>query len=103
MQPLHEELEPIPFLDSPNVVSFTYCRRSGDLATAYCQATGSGWYKTSRVPGQCITCRFASVQPAEEDDELVDFGSPFPGSAVTPPPAGFDLGAEAGTGLGVGH
>ena len=41
MQPLHEGLEVIPFRDSPNVVSFTYCRVSGDIATAYCPSTGS--------------------------------------------------------------
>jgi len=57
MQPLHEGLEVIPFRDSPNVVSLTYCRTSGDLATADCTRTGSGWYRSSRVPGQCIMCR----------------------------------------------
>jgi len=101
MQPLHEGLEPIPFLDSPNVVSFTYCRRSGELATSYCTATGSGWYKTSRVPGQCLTCRFGSLTEAAEDNGS-GFGSLFPGadSGLSTPPSGFDVGAGLDSGAG---
>jgi len=99
MQPLHEGLEVIPFPDSPNVVSFTYCRISGDLATTYCAATGSGWYKTSRVPGQCITCRFGlgSSGDGEEDDGLeAYFGNILPGAGgnANVPPAVPDAGGS---------
>jgi len=103
MQPLHEGLEPIPFLDSPNVVSFTYCRRSGDIATTYCSATGSGWYKLSRVPGQCITCRFGfNLAGEDEDDDIVSFGSALSGYGESSPPAGSDLGEDPGAGTDLG-
>ena len=58
MQPLHTDLEYKDFIESPNVVSMTYCTESGGIATAYCPTTASGWYKTSRIlqlhpPHQC--------------------------------------------------
>ncbi|MCL2580015.1 MAG: transglycosylase domain-containing protein [Oscillospiraceae bacterium] len=65
MAPLHEDKEVISFPDSPNVQSMTYCLASGGLATAFCPATGSGWY-TSRLPSQCIIHRFGFVE-AQED------------------------------------
>ena len=96
MQPLHEGLEVIPFRDSPNVISLTYCRVSGDIATGYCESgTGSGWYKASRIPGNCITCRFQLMRPAEDEDDSLGAGSELPGGSniiVLP-----EMGAGAGT------
>ena len=76
MQSLHEGKEVIPFPDSPNVTSLTYCLASGDLATAYCPATGSGWY-TSRIPGQCIMHRFGFVEAQEDEFADSDGGTSF--------------------------
>jgi len=67
MQPLHEGLPVIPFMDSPNVVSMVYCAVSGDLATEYCTHTGSGWYKRSRIPGHCVIHRFGIIEALEDD------------------------------------
>lgn len=90
MQPLHNDLETIPFMDSPNVVSMTYCMTTGDIATAYCPTTGSGWYKRSRIPNNCFL-HTADYRPEEEG-----------GSDQSETPSGEDeLGRQdEGTGLG---
>ena len=79
MEPLHQGLEPIPFLDSPNVVSFTYCRDSGYLATPFCPRTGSGWYMVGRVPAQCVIHRFGLPTPQPDGYQGDDFGAQLPG------------------------
>jgi len=71
MQPLHEGLEYKEFMESPNVVSMTYCTESGGIATAYCPSTASGWYKTSRIPSNCTLHTSAPVV-AEHRDRLND-------------------------------
>ena len=46
----------VKFPESTNVISATYCQKSGDLAGSYCTETGIGWYKKSNVPGTCTQC-----------------------------------------------
>ena len=46
----------VKFPESSNVVSATYCQKSGDLAGPYCSETGTGWYKKSNIPGNCTEC-----------------------------------------------
>lgn len=44
------------FPSSSNVITCTYCQKSGDLATASCTSTATGWYKTTNIPGYCTVC-----------------------------------------------
>ncbi|MBQ7874626.1 MAG: transglycosylase domain-containing protein [Oscillospiraceae bacterium] len=46
----------VTFPESTNVVSATYCLKSGDLAGSSCTETGTGWYKKSNMPGTCTEC-----------------------------------------------
>ncbi|MBQ4643709.1 MAG: transglycosylase domain-containing protein [Oscillospiraceae bacterium] len=46
----------VKFPESTNVISATYCQKSGDLAGSYCTETGIGWYKKSNIPGTCTQC-----------------------------------------------
>lgn len=56
MSRVHENLEYAEFEEWGNVVSKTYCKISGDLATDACTETGTGWYKKSNIPGYCVEC-----------------------------------------------
>ncbi|MGI6403306.1 MAG: transglycosylase domain-containing protein [Oscillospiraceae bacterium] len=72
MQPLHTDLEYKDFIESPNVVSMTYCTESGGIATAYCPTTASGWYKTSRIPSNCTLHTSAPIEAGERSDFDID-------------------------------
>lgn len=68
MQPLHKDLEYKDFMESPNVVSMTYCTETGLIATQHCPNTASGWYKTSRIPSNCTLHTSAPIEAGEGDD-----------------------------------
>ncbi len=68
MQPISEKLDPIPFMESDQVVSRTFCQITGNLATESCPATASGWYKTSRIPPTCSGDHTISLPPGEDDE-----------------------------------
>lgn len=78
MEPLHEGLEPKEFFASEEVVSLTYCTISGDLASANCTSTQTGWYKSSRKPGMCtghpVSTGDDDLPPEEE--KAGDSGAP---------------------------
>lgn len=78
MTSVHEDLEPIPFTEYGEVVSMPYCVASGDLATSNCPATATGWYKKSKLPGQCT--QHTSVKITENTDDNSKEGS----SSATP-------------------
>ena len=46
----------VTFPESTNVISATYCVKSGDLAGSACTETATGWYKKSNIPGNCTDC-----------------------------------------------
>ncbi len=61
-----------PSLDFPvssNVVSATYCTKSGDLATQYCESTATGWYKVTNTPGYCTECYGGDSSIDNDSDE----------------------------------
>ncbi|MDL2233335.1 PBP1A family penicillin-binding protein [Ruminococcaceae bacterium OttesenSCG-928-L11] len=73
MEPLHEELEYKNFEISDNVVSMTYCTRTGDLASTACTSIDVGWYKKSNLPPTCSgNCAepivVAPIEPEDDDD-----------------------------------
>jgi len=80
MEPLHADLPYMNFPDSNMVVSMAFCRITGDLAGPNCP-TGSGWYKTRRLPSQCSGAHFAPSPPEVEY-------TPDPGGTIITPPGG---------------
>lgn len=57
MDKVHEGLASKSFEQfSDKVVQRTYCTRSGYLASSSCTSTATGWYKTSNIPGTCVSC-----------------------------------------------
>ncbi len=59
MQKVMEGEDPsVTFPESSNVVSATYCTKSGDLAGSACTSTATGWYKKTNMPGTCTQCYY---------------------------------------------
>ena len=77
---------------SKNVVSATYCRKSGLLAVpGVCESTGIGWYDKNNMPGECKSCHgYASVssETSSGEDEASASSSQGDSSSVS------DVGGE---------
>ncbi len=56
MNDAHEGLDGLSFPSSSGVVARTYCKISGDIATAKCASKGTGYYKSNNVPSTCKDC-----------------------------------------------
>lgn len=56
MNAAHEGLEDMSFPSSTGVVTRSYCKISGDIATSKCASTATGYYKSSNVPSKCKDC-----------------------------------------------
>lgn len=56
MDAAHEDLDDLSFPSASGVVARKYCRISGDIASDTCTSTGTGYYKSSNVPGRCKGC-----------------------------------------------
>ncbi len=68
----------VKFPESTNVISATYCTRSGDLAGSACSETSTGWYKKTNIPGNCTECYgggsifdYWNNRGEDEDDRIV--------------------------------
>ncbi len=56
MNDAHEGLDSLSFPSSSGVVARTYCKISGDIASANCTTKGTGYYKSSNIPPVCKDC-----------------------------------------------
>ena len=56
MDAAHDGLEDLSFPSASGVVARKYCKISGDIASAGCTSTGTGYYKSSNVPSRCKGC-----------------------------------------------
>ena len=65
MQPIHDNLEYKPFIESEGVVSRTFCTVTGDLSGPGCTSVDTGWYKLSGN-GMPATCNGRHVLEEEE-------------------------------------
>lgn len=83
MTQLHEGLERKEFIESPNVVSKTYCTVTGNLASSICTSTGSGWYKASHLPPTCTGHPVIEESVPDEDDSSGDSAA---GRPISVPP-----------------
>ena len=53
MLALHEDLEPMSFVNKGTTVEAAYCAETGELATADCPKTNIGVYKPDFMPDFC--------------------------------------------------
>ncbi len=70
MNEVHEDLEYMSFPTASGVVARRYCQISGDIASAGCEKTGTGYYKSSYVPAKCKDCAMLHAIGSEIPDEL---------------------------------
>lgn len=56
MNDVHKDLESMSYPTSSGVVARSYCKISGDIASAGCSQTGTGYYKSSYIPSKCKNC-----------------------------------------------
>ena len=70
MNDVHEDLEYMSYPTASGVVARSYCRISGDIATAGCAQTGTGYYKSSYIPSKCKNCAMLHAIGSEIPDAL---------------------------------
>ena len=70
MNDVHEDLEHMSYPSASGVVARSYCKISGDIASAGCAKTGTGYYKASHIPSKCKNCAMLHAIGSEIPDEL---------------------------------
>ena len=69
MTEIHKDLPDKSFPSSSGVVARKYCKISGDLAAPTCAQTGTGYYRTSKIPATCANCAMIHAIGSEIPDE----------------------------------
>ena len=57
----------IDFNYDPDVISATYCKHSGKLATINCSNVSTGYYAPENVPETCNVCSSIIAEPDYEN------------------------------------
>ena len=70
MNSIHEDLEYMSYPSASGVVARAYCRISGDIASAGCAETGTGYYKSSCIPSVCKNCAMIHAIGSEIPDAV---------------------------------
>lgn len=70
MNDVHESLEYMSYPTASGVVARSYCKISGDIASAGCTETGTGYYKSSHIPSKCKNCAMIHAIGSEIPDEV---------------------------------
>ena len=70
MNDVHEELDSMSYPSASGVVARSYCKISGDIASAGCAETGTGYYKASHIPSKCKNCAMIHAIGSEIPDEV---------------------------------
>lgn len=70
MNEIHEDLEYMSYPSASGVVARKYCKISGDIATASCTSTATGYYKSSNIPSKCKNCAMIHAIGSEIPDEV---------------------------------
>ena len=60
---IHKDLPEKDFPKSNGTVKKTYCTVTGNIASATCSSTSTGWYKIDKVPPTCSSCSGLPVNP----------------------------------------
>ena len=69
MNDVHEDLEGMYFPTASGVVARRYCTISGDIASAGCKSTATGYYKSSNIPSKCKNCAMTHAIGSEIPDK----------------------------------
>ena len=90
MNRVHKNLADKSFEKYTNkVAKKTYCMETGLLAGDKCPKVASGWYKTSNIPGTCVTCTGEVVESttgAANGESTTTPATPTPNETTTLPP-----------------
>ncbi len=70
MNDVHEDLEYMSYPSASGVVARKYCTISGDIASAGCSKTATGYYKSSNIPAKCKNCAMLHAIGSEIPDKL---------------------------------
>lgn len=70
MNEVHEDLEYMSYPSASGVVARSYCKISGDIASAGCTETATGYYKSSYIPSKCKNCAMIHAIGSEIPDEV---------------------------------
>ncbi len=70
MNDVHKDLESMSYPSASGVVARSYCKISGDIASAGCAETGTGYYKSSHIPSKCKDCAMIHAIGSEIPDEV---------------------------------
>lgn len=70
MDEIHEDLEDASFPTASGVVARKYCTVSGDIASAGCKSTATGYYKSSNIPSKCKSCAMIHAIGSEIPDAV---------------------------------
>lgn len=70
MNDVHKDLDSMSFPTASGVVARKYCTVSGDIATAGCKSTATGYYKSSNIPSKCKNCAMIHAIGSEVPDEV---------------------------------
>lgn len=67
---VHGDLDSMSFPTASGVVARKYCKVTGDIASSTCASTGTGYYKSSKVPAKCKGCAMIHAIGSEIPDEV---------------------------------
>jgi len=76
---IHANLKIKDFEKSGKTIKKQYCANTGNICGSNCPSGGWGWYKTSKLPPQCSSCRPAAQQVI---DDIVDAGNDIVGGIL---------------------
>ncbi|MBR4868990.1 MAG: hypothetical protein IKU10_07520, partial [Clostridia bacterium] len=82
MSKIMEGKEKCDFNQSKDVLVYSYCGSSGDVATSYCYGAGKGYFKTSYAPA----CKVHGGAPREGSKQPDPVGGKFADITQDPVP-----------------
>lgn len=85
MDAAHDGLEDLSFPSASGVVARKYCKISGDIASAGCTSTGTGYYKSSNVPSRCKGCAIVNGIGQGIPDVIIPSTTEDPSATTTKP------------------
>ncbi len=85
MDAAHDDLEYLSFPTASGVVARKYCKISGDIASAGCSSTGTGYYKSSNVPSRCKGCAIVNGIGQGIPDVIIPSTTEDPSATTTKP------------------
>ena len=85
MDAAHDDLDDLSFPSASGVVARKYCKVSGDIASAGCGSTATGYYKSTNVPGRCKGCSIVNAIGQGIPDVIIPSTTEDPTATTTKP------------------